>query len=242
MDFDYRLALMCGTDIPFSSAQLTIHQPTLKEISMVGEKNFFEGIQTLGLYKSMFQLDESGLDDISNFQIFMMIMSEKEMLEKRQAVYSILSLLFPEYKVNFTPSSIIFTKDETTFIDNNNFEDFQEIIRLIFCLNSNDQMDQMAFNPANEKAKEIAHKIEEGRKRVAELKGLDKVSIFSQYISILSIALKVSLNEIINLTMYQLYDLIERYSLWQAWDIDIKARLAGSTDKKPIENWMKNIH
>lgn len=243
MEFDYKLALMCGTDIPFSSAQLTIHQPTLKEISMIGEKNFFQGVQTLGLYKSMFQLGESNLDDVSNFQIFMMIMNEKEMLEKKQAVYSILSLLFPEYKVNFTPSSILFTKNETTFVDENNFEDFQEIIRSMFCLSSNSQMDQMVFNPANDQAREIAKKIEEGRRRVAEIKGLDNVSVFSQYISILTIGVSsMSLNDIINLTIYQIYDLIERYSLWQAWDIDLRVKLAGSTDKKQVENWMKNIH
>jgi len=44
MDFDYRLALMCGTDIPFPQAQLVLHQPSLKEIALIGETVFFEGI------------------------------------------------------------------------------------------------------------------------------------------------------------------------------------------------------
>jgi hypothetical protein len=30
-----------------------------------------------------------------------------------------------------------------------------------------------------------------------------------------------------DLTMYQMYDLIERYSLYVNWDIDIRSRLAG---------------
>ena len=50
------------------------------------------------------------------------------------------------------------------------------------------------------------------------------------------------MREAINLTIYQLYDLIERFSLWQNWDIDLRAKLAGSTDKRQVENWMKNIH
>jgi hypothetical protein len=52
----------------------------------------------------------------------------------------------------------------------------------------------------------------------------------------------MSLNDAINLTLYQFYDLIERYSLYINWDIDIRSRMAGAKGDKPIENWMKNIH
>lgn len=44
---DFRLALMTGVDIPIPNLGLTIHQPTLKEISMLGEEDFFIGIQCL---------------------------------------------------------------------------------------------------------------------------------------------------------------------------------------------------
>ena len=45
-----------------------------------------------------------------------------------------------------------------------------------------------------------------------------------------------------DLTIFQLYDLLERYSLFTGWDIDIRSRLAGAkSDSKP-DNWMKNIH
>ena len=42
--FDHRLALMTGVDIPIPELQVTIHQPTIKEISMIGEQDFFIGI------------------------------------------------------------------------------------------------------------------------------------------------------------------------------------------------------
>jgi hypothetical protein len=42
--------------------------------------------------------------------------------------------------------------------------------------------------------------------------------------------------------MYQLYDLIERYTLYMNWDLDIRSRLAGAKGDKPVENWMKLIH
>jgi len=41
---DNRLALICGTPIPVPECQLSIHQPSIAEISFIGEKDFFAGI------------------------------------------------------------------------------------------------------------------------------------------------------------------------------------------------------
>jgi hypothetical protein len=35
---DIRLALMTGIDIPISEINMSVHQPTLKEISYIGEQ------------------------------------------------------------------------------------------------------------------------------------------------------------------------------------------------------------
>jgi hypothetical protein len=40
---DIKLSLMTGADIPIPECQLTVHQPTIKEIGMIGEKDFFIG-------------------------------------------------------------------------------------------------------------------------------------------------------------------------------------------------------
>ena len=83
---DYRLTLMCGTDYPVPECQLAIHQPRIKEIALIGESDFFSGVQCLCLNKSMFVKDESLLANTNNFQIFMTIMSEKEAADKKFAV------------------------------------------------------------------------------------------------------------------------------------------------------------
>jgi hypothetical protein len=41
--FDYRLAMMCGTDLPVPECQIVIHQPKIKEIALLGEQDFFIG-------------------------------------------------------------------------------------------------------------------------------------------------------------------------------------------------------
>lgn len=241
---DYRLNLICGTDMLIPECNLVAHQPRIKEISFIGESDFFIGAQTLCLHKTMFIEDKTILDSINNFQIFMTIMLQDETKDKKANILNVLNLLFPSYKVNVTPNSLLFIKEGVSpiTVDGNNFEALQEVLRLIFCMH-NGPMDQQAFNPANDKAREIAQKLMRGRQRVAAQNGNSNVSVFSQYMSILTIGLSsMSLQDLTNLTMFQLYDLMERYTLYTAWDLDVRQRLAGGKPEGTPDNWMKNIH
>lgn len=211
---DIRLALMTGTPIPVPSCQLTINQPTIKEIGMIGEKEFFTGAQCLCIEKSMYIQDENVLSSTSNFQIFMTIMSERQEVEKKNNVLAVLKLLFPNYKVIFTPRAVLLKcNEENIMIDENNFEDLQEVFQQIFCLSA---AGQQAFNPANDAAKKIADKLMRARQRVAAQKQAEggNGSVFAQYLSVLSVGLHFPLQQVAELTMYQMYDLMERYSLY----------------------------
>ena len=240
---DYRLALMCGTDIPVPECQVIVHQPRIKEIALIGEKDFFVGAQCLCINKSMTSQDESLLENTSNFQIFMTIMSEKETADKKFAVQQVCTLLFPKYKVLMTPRTVLLNGEGSSIqIDEQNFEYLQEAITNICCLKTG-PMDQHSFNPANQKAREIAEKLMRGRQRVAAEKGTNNTSIFSQYLSMLTVGLgSMSLQDTMNLTMFQLYDLVERYMLYINWDMDVRCRLAGGKPENQPDNWMKNIH
>ena len=114
-------------------------------------------------------------------------------------------------------------------------------MRLVFCANQG-AMDQQAFNPANEQAREIAEKLMRGRQRVAAQNGSSNASIFSQYLSTLSIGLQLDINVLKKVTMFQIYDLMERYVLHLNWDLDVRTRLAGGKPDSQPDNWMKNIH
>lgn len=240
---DYRLALMCGTDIPVPECQIIVHQPTIKEISLIGEQDFFVGAQCLCINKNMVSKDEIILENTTNFQVFMTIMSQKETKDKKDAVIQLLSLMLPNHKVIFTPQSMILKPDneEMIMIDEDNFEVLQEVFKKILCFSSG--VGQESYNPGNEKAREIAEKLMRGRQRIAEEKGEDQGSALVQYTSALAVGLNsMSLKDVINLTIYQLYDLIQRYSLWVNWDLDIRTRLAGGKPDAQPDNWMKNIH
>lgn len=239
---DIELALMAGIDLPVPECQLIIHQPSLSELALMGETDFFIGIQCLCIQKTMCIEDKSLLDNTSNFQVFMTVMNDQHTTDKRNIVLQTLSLLFPSYKTNLTPQSLFFFKDqETIMIDENNFNYLQKILERMFCLSSSDQA---SFNPANSQAKKIADKIMRGRQRVAQQKsGENSGSIFSRYVSILTVGLKsMSLLECLKLTVYQIQDLVERLNLYLAWDADLKCRLAGGKPDKQPEDWMKNLH
>lgn len=241
---DIGLALMTGIDIPIPECQITIHQPTLKEISLIGEKDFFLGAQLLCLNKNTIAKgnDEilNQLKDTNNFILVNEIINKEN---KKDIVLNFLTLLFPGYKIILMPRSFNFLQNgETITIDENNFQFLQEICQEILCLKYNEGQD---FNPQGDKAKEIAKKLYRARERVAAQKQNEDggKSSLSQYVSVITVALgSMSVADTINLTVYQLYELISRYGLYVNYDLDIKARLAGaSSDKKP-ENWMKPLH
>lgn len=244
---DTRLGLMAGIDIPIPELQTVIHQPSIREISYIGEEGFFIAVQFLCLDKKDFVKDESLLDSITNFQIFMAALQNDQVKDTKNHIIDLFALLFPKFKAIFTPQSLILNNIEdkqTIMIDENTFSALQDALRSIFCLDTEFMGGgSAAFNPLGKKAEEIAEKLKRGRQRVAAQKGEAQGSVLGRYISILTVGLhSMSLNNCLDLTLYQLFDLVERYQLFTSWDIDIRARLAGGgSDEKP-EDWMKNIH
>ena len=242
---DLRLALMCGTDIPIPECSLTAHQPKLSEIAFIGETDYFIGMQCLCIDKSMLGDFSQDQGQINNFTVFMTMLAQPEMKDKKKAVIDTLALIFGNQKVAFTPHSLIFTANgqNPCTVDETNFEPFQNTLREIFCT-KNGPMDQQAFNPKDAKAKEIADKLMRGRQRVAAQQNANEGgSAFARYISILTIGTNtMNIQDVSNLTMFQLYDLIERYFLHLNWDMDIRTRLAGGDPKSQPEDWMKNLH
>ena len=240
--FDYTLALATGVEIPIPELELMFHQPSVREISMIGENVFFTGLQVICIDKTMYIEDEQLLAQTNNFQLFIGFMTEPQAADKKEAVIQVLTLLLPQAKVTFTPRSMLINFSErNVIIDEGNFHYLQQLIKDMFCIKKSDAD---TFNPANKKAAEIAKKLMKGRQRVAQQKAHENGgSVFGRYLSVLTVGLgSMRLQDCYELTMYQLYDLMERYTLYINWDIDIRSRMAGAKGDKPIEDWMKNIH
>ena len=244
---DNKLLLMSGENIPFIEAQTSIRQPKLREISLIGEQSFLSGSKTLTFNKNMLNVeDKTGLEDKTDFDIIMSIMCSKEKIEQKNDVTLLLSLLFPTCQIKYTNNEIILLDSNTNAvsrINNFNYEVFKDILSDMFCLNEIFEKDG-GYNPVGRRAEKIAAKLQAAKDRKAKKAGGEttKVAIYSQYVSILAVGEYKNINELMDYTIYQITDEFKRFQKKVAYDMNIKARLAGVTDLDDVDNWMEDIH
>jgi len=240
------LLLLSKNDIPFIEAQITIHQPTIKEIAYIGEESFFTGYEMLNFSKNLLlEEDKVNLENVSNFDILIAILKERNavMQKNRNCVEMVLALIFPEYIISIEKDAFILKKDNEEYkINNENFDAFKNIINQMFPLKTGVESNE--YNPTGDLAKKIADKLKKRHQTLGELKesANQKIDMFSRYISILAIGEQKDINSLMNYTVYQLLDEFERYKLKIAYDINFQARMAGAKDLKEVEDWMKDIH
>ena len=236
--------LLSGNDIPFPEARIMIHQPRLKEIALIGEQKFFLGCGLLNFSKEL--LDKSDKVDLSNiddFDILMKIMIsgineiDKESKEAVNASFLVLTLLFPNYEINFLMDKGIELKRDNmcSYINSANFVIFKKLLSKIFGL-SRFEGDK-EFNPSGNFSKKIVEKLKKRHQQLAEIKGSKKQDVFGRYISILAVGLGKSFETLFQYTIYQLYDEIQRFNLKRAYDAYFKAKLAGAQDLEDVQDW-----
>lgn len=246
------LAYMSGVDLLIKELKVNIHQPTLYEISYIGEEKFFEGIKFILAAGDnpengeVFAILKNG--GVSNFNLILGILSQSE--EDNEAFLMVLTLFFPDYDIFIDQTdSILLTsrqeKDITVTLNNENFIYFAEVVKDIFSSKVKEE-EEIDYHPGSKRAQELVDKIMAGRKKVEEIKEKEqegeRSNLLLTYVSVLCITLHKVPQEILGLTLFAFYDLLTRNNLFQAFNIDIKARLAGADTKEELQNWQKNIH
>lgn len=240
------LLYLSGNDIPFAAARINITQPKIKDIALLGENNFYAGVEFLKFDKDILTDEgKSQLENYSNFDVLIAIMNEQNITIQQQKIQltMVLALLFPLHSIEIKSDCISLEKDNEEFrIDRTNFEEFKSIIKHMFCLDGEDSNDD--YNPSGAMAKQIAEKLKKRRQKISQAKDGDnkRISILEKYVSILTVGEQKDMNSILNYTVYQLFDELKRYQLKLAWDINLKAKLAGAQDLKDAEDWMKDLH
>lgn len=236
-------------DIPFKGARVAVHQPSLEEIAYIGGQDvLFPGCELLRISKNiLIEDDKIDLDGIENFDILMQIISinSLEIKEPIKNAQLVLQILFPQYEIQWKPPFEIILKkgDELHSINRTNYNELRQIITEIFCIGKMDD-DNKDYDPLNPMAARIARQLRERKKKLAQLHGNQgvKTSIFDRYMSILSVGLQKSKNELIKYSVYQLFDEFERYQAKVAYDIYVQAKMAGAEGIEEIDNWMKDFH
>ena len=248
------LALITGVDIPMPDYGLILHQPTIKEISYLpSELAYFLTLQLISFDRKIISVsddeDKVRLQNMSDFEIFMTLLADQKAENSTQRINTfldVLTIMFPGYIAQLLPRSIFLnnpTTKHSVTIDENNFTAFKTAIVAVGGLTSSSAGENGNFNPKGEEAAKIAAKLMKGRMRVASQKNEGSHGILARYVSVLTVGLhSMSLEDCLNLTVCQMYNLIERYGLYMGWDLDIRARLAGASPDDIPDDWMKDIH
>ena len=243
---------LSGQPVQVKSCNIAITQPKIKDIVVFGEDEFLIACNIVGHtdnITSQMREGNSQLNAFSDFQILLVVLKEEENI--RRSILKFLNLICPDYEIQIKDASIDFliTDEEQTFtvgqIQPFNFEDFQQVVNDLFEPKTGD--DEPDYNPANEKAAEIAEKIKRGRARKNQMLN-DKEgeqSLFGRYCSILSIGMSLSIWDLYEYTPFQLYDAFARYFAKVSSDVYTRVSTMPLMDVSKIdapEEWVRNLY
>lgn len=186
--------------------------------------------------------DKLGLEDKSDFEIFMSVINSREMAIHKTDALMVLALLFPQYEIKIDKDKILLQSEKySSSINKQNFNDFKSILSQLFCLEAESEDE---YNPADALAARIAEKIKKGKmkRNKKDVEDSENFSVYEKFISILAVGLAKSKTELANYTIYQIRDEFQRFVMKENYDIYIKAKLAGAQDLEEVENWMNEIH
>lgn len=237
-----------GGEVSIRDCNIVLTQPTVKAIMIAGEDLFLSAVNFISQMSNMLaevQKEETEVKILSELQLFIALYKQEPKV--RYELDALFYMIFPQYKVKVTDNSIDFIQEKIIKgrINPFNFPSFQKVVTELF-LPYIAQKEE--YNPATEKAKEIAEKLKKGKEKRLQQKNNGKdgdISLFSNYISILAIGMKMDLNIFLNYTPFQLYDTFMRYNKKEAyeryWDISTIPFSDTSSLEAPDE-WTSNLY
>ena len=253
------LLLMTGGEILLKDPLVKIQQPTMKQIALKGESEFFRSMNIFyigpePLIEFINQLETLGEDEkeiiletITAYDNLLFLMrastaggaDEYKVVELTQSAFD---LLIPEYRFNFDPQkkemSLISLKDSHSIVvDGELFMKIKSVAEQIFLLDKFfGDSEKEELSPA---AQKIADKIAEQERKIREINGENEEgSYFARILSIMG--MHGDLDYLSNLTVYQLQNQFERFNLFTHYNQNMKAALAGASNVE-LEDWYKKI-
>lgn len=240
-----KLLLLSGQDLPFVGGKTVIHQPKLKDIALIGQNIFYLGSNFLCFSKDKLEeKDKNNLINQTNFDILMSIINSQAKVTELSitAAELMLSLIFPDYQLKVLPNLLLLTKvlqdgtKEQCIINNDNFEEFKSIISEMFCLSAQNS----DYNPANKKAEEIANKLRNRRKVInKKSEGSEgQINVLYHYVLILTLGNHHTIQQLMEYTVYQLFNEFNKFEKKYSYDIWLRAKLAGAENLEDVDNWL----
>lgn len=241
---------LAGVQVPVQQCGLYITPPTIKQVCQYGEDDFLTGVKIMSADRTFVNKIKDAnpdLKDMEKFQLLLLVMNSDDALRER--LTSFVEFICPDYQIEVAKGSLNFRQGEDNAIKGQinpfNFDGFAETLHDMFWPTAGTSD---AFNPVNEKAEEIARKLEKGREIANKEKGGksdQNGSIFGLYASNLSIGLCIDINAIYRYTPFQLYDAFNRFNKKSSYDFYMKIKttpMMSTENMDEPEHWMVNLY
>jgi hypothetical protein len=241
---------LCGLTLPLEN--LSIKPITVREVLEVGENKYNSYLTVLLMPDKLFAhltnnipTKEQKIDfkSLSNFEILLIFCSiYPDFINSIQEAFSFFvkkRLMLKDTKDGFF---IIVENDDTIEMDEKLYNQLVDLIRLMtYMFNHETQIEK----PAGKKAKELLEQKKALQAKINTLKqkASDAPLSLVDYISILiSTSREVDVTKCLDMTIYGLYDYIERQALLDSYDVGVKQLLAGAKpDEVNLKHWLSKL-
>lgn len=236
--------LISGAPIHISELDLFIYQPRLYQIAEIGEERFYNYLSYFRIKKSLILQNISdpmqleSLNNMTEYEVLKALIDDEPDIEVGMSI--IFKLIIKDLRSIKFNIGFIFINTEAGqqyIINNDSFLVIKDIVYQIFGLEDT----KKEFNPTNKAAEEIVNKISDRRKKLSEMQGKKDQSILTDFVSILAVGLNcVNMKDILNLTIYQIFNIMKRFGMYSQYNIQIQALMQGAEDVELID-WLQKI-
>lgn len=264
------LDLITGAPIPIEEMRTEMHQPTIYEISLLGEEefNYVTSIikitkedfikENIRMYKKKAKENEEEvgkeiIEEIkkelemfytSDFSVLLQLLTNEK---NKNSFLSFLYLIFPGAKnieISLADEEIVFYFDDTNIVTimEYEWETIKDKIIYAFSYGDKDE-DNEEFNPAGKEAQAIVDKIKEARER----RNKNKKGEFrggtqiGTMSSILSTISGVPINDIVQLTFAQTVIQLDREMEMKEYDSILSTSTFGLPEGTKLPDWLKTV-
>lgn len=245
--------LMAGAPISIPGLDLKIYQPKLYEIAEMGEELFYNYLGfflitkdfVLNSIQDMEQRME--LEYKTDYEIIKILMTNEKEVE--DGMHSILKLLIKNAEIIKFNDMFLFIKTaegQQYVINDQSFLLIREVISTIFNLKSAKTIKKQEYNPSGSLAEDIAEKLKKRKEALEKSQQKDSSqgkkdqSMLADFVSILAVGLSLSIKDILNLTLYQIFNLMKRYGMYNQYQLQTQAMLQGAEDIELVD-WFQKI-
>lgn len=233
---DLELQLLAGMNINIPEF-ITIYFPSIKEIISIGESTYNELLSYLLIDKDCFEQFKD--QDVSNLELLMVFSYHDENYRKK--VLTAFNLFFKKTPLISDDGVFYFKeKDKIFILDKVQFEDIQFVLKKANKIKIDKEPE---YNPGNERARKFIEKMLKTKKNRPKQKS--NLSLHSIISGLAWRSNGVSIFNIFNLTIYQLYDAFHRTENIDHCYYTLSGIYAGTVDSKKIDlktiNWAKTL-